>query len=103
MLNGIAFQPPGQLRLRVPYEAFRRVHPAMFGQVLVMTLFRDFQILTQICGNAFHVLKAAPPLSIREDQIEEFVSAVRQVVEIAHHPGEFWSEALGMARRAAIS
>ena len=102
MLNGIAFRAPDQLRLRIPYEAFRRVHPAMFGQVLVMRLFRDFNILTQVCGNSFQVLKAAPPLSITEPEIDEFVLAVRQVVETAHHPGEFWSEALGMARRAMM-
>lgn len=102
MLNGIAFRAPRQLRLRVPFETFRRVHPAMFAQVLVMRLFRDFRVLTQICGNSFFVLKAAPPLIVSEEQISQFVEAIRQVTEIAHHPGEFWSEALGMARRAAI-
>ncbi len=102
LLNGISFGAPRQMRLRVPWEAFRHVHPAMFGQVLVMRLFRDFGVLTQICGNSFGVLKAAPPLVVTEEQIAEFVAAMRLVVEIAHRPGEFWSEALGMARRAAI-
>jgi ornithine--oxo-acid transaminase len=102
LLNGISFGAPRQMRLRVPWEAFRHVHPAMFGQVVVMRLFRDFGMLTQICGNSFGVLKAAPPLIVSEEQIAEFVAAVRSVVEIAHRPGEFWSEALGMARRAAI-
>jgi len=102
LLNGIVFGSPRQLRLRVPFEAFRRVHPAMFGQVIVMRLFRDCRILTQICGNSFQVLKATPPLTVTEEQIVEFVAAVGSVVEIAHHPGEFWSEALGMARRATI-
>lgn len=102
LLNGVAFATPRELRLRIPFEAFHRIHPAMFGQVMVMRLFRDFQVLTQICGNSFQVLKAAPPLTISEAQISRYISAVRQVVEIAHHPGEFWSEALGMAKRAAL-
>ncbi len=51
MLVGIEFGAPRQLRLRMAFEAFRRMHPAMFGQVLVMRLFRDHGILTQICGN----------------------------------------------------
>ena len=38
----------------------------MFGQVLVMRLFRDHGILTQICGNNFMVLKVAPPLVATE-------------------------------------
>jgi ornithine--oxo-acid transaminase len=100
LLCGIEFTAPRQLRLRVPFEAFRRIHPGMFGQVLVMRLFRDKNILTQICGNNFAVLKVAPPLVVRDDQMEEFVSAVRDVVEAAHTSASFWSEALGLARRA---
>lgn len=75
----------------------------MFGQILVMRLFRDSGILTQICGNTFMVLKVAPPLMVAGSQIAEFVSAIGQVVELAHHPGPFWSEALGLARRAVVS
>jgi ornithine--oxo-acid transaminase len=99
MLSGIEFCAPHQLRLRIAYEAFMKIHPAMFGQIMVMRLFRDHGILTQICGNNFHVLKAAPPLVVTEKQLQEFVDAVRKVVEIAHSSTSFWSEALGMARR----
>lgn len=49
------------------------------------------------------VLKVAPPLMVAGSQIAEFVSAIGQVVELAHHPGPFWSEALGLARRAVVS
>ena len=69
--------------------------------VLVMRLFRDHRILTQICGNQFLVLKVAPPLVVTEKQAGEFVTAVRAVVELAHSSALFWSEALGMARQAA--
>jgi ornithine--oxo-acid transaminase len=100
LLMGIEFQAPRQLRLRIPYEGFGAVHPAMFGQIVVMRLFRDFGFLTQICGNNFMVLKVAPPLVVTDAQLDAFVLAIRDVVEIAHSPGAFWSEALGLARRA---
>jgi ornithine--oxo-acid transaminase len=100
LLLGIEFTAPRRLALRVPFEAFAKVHPAMFGQILVMRLFRDSGILTQICGNDFMVLKVAPPLMVTAPQISEFISAVRDVVDLAHHPGSFWSEALGLVRRA---
>jgi ornithine--oxo-acid transaminase len=100
LLMGIEFQPPKQLRLRIPYEAFGAIHKGMFGQILVMRLFRDFGFLTQVCGNNFMVLKVAPPLVVEEQQIDAFVAAVRSVVELANSPGVFWSEALGLARRA---
>jgi ornithine--oxo-acid transaminase len=100
MLNGIEFRAPRKLALRALYEAFHRIHPAMFGQVIVMRMFREKNILTQICGNNFMVLKAAPPLVVDEAQLEEFVRAVRDVVELADTSVTFWTEALNLAKRA---
>src|SRR5579872_501643 len=100
LLTGIEFRAPKRLRLRIPYEAFTAVHAGMFGQIVVMRLFRDYGFLTQVCGNNFMVLKVAPPLVVENAQMEAFVSAIKDVVELAHSPGAFWSEALGLARRA---
>ena len=100
LLSGIEFRPPKKLALRALYEAFHRIHPAMFGQVLVMRMFREKNILTQICGNNFMVLKAAPPLIVSEEQLEEFVFAIRDVVELADTSAKFWTEALALAKRA---
>ena len=100
MISGIEFQAPSQLRLRIPFEAFRHIHAGMFGQVIVMRLFRDWKILTQICGNNFMVLKVAPPLVVDEHQIDHFVEAIHAVVNLMHASPAFWSEALGLARRA---
>jgi ornithine--oxo-acid transaminase len=100
LLSGIVFQPPSEMRLRIPFEAFRRIHPGMFGQVVVMRLFRDWNILTQMCGNNFMVLKVAPPLVVTRQQIDRFVEAIGNVVDLMHSSTSFWSEALGLARRA---
>jgi len=99
LLNGVEFVPPKKLAFRALYEAFRQIHPAMFGQIVVMRMFREKRILTQICGNNFMVLKAAPPLTVTSEQLDEFVSAIRDVVELAQTSPAFWTEALGMARR----
>jgi len=100
LLSGIEFKAPQKLGLRALYEAFHRIHPAMFGQVLVMRIFREKNILTQICGNNFMVLKAAPPLVVSEEQLDEFVDAIRSVVALADTSAAFWTEALNLARRA---
>ncbi|MCU1339584.1 MAG: aminotransferase [Bryobacterales bacterium] len=99
MFSGIEFTAPRRMSLRIPFEAFRTIHPGMFGQVLVMRLFRDKGILTQICGNNFMVLKVAPPLVVSDEQIEYFVNAINDVVSLVHSSNAFWSEALGLARR----
>jgi ornithine--oxo-acid transaminase len=99
LLCGIEFQAPRELRLKLPFAAFERIHPAMFGQVLVMRLFRDHGIYSQICGNHFRVLKASPALNVAEAQLDAYVDGVEATVALVHRSPGFWSEALGMARR----
>jgi ornithine--oxo-acid transaminase len=100
LMSGIEFVAPQQLRLRIAFEAFKRIHEGMFGQMIVMRLFREKNILTQICGNNFMVLKVAPPLVVNAQQCDEFVDAVCGVVEAVHSSGAFWSDALRLAGRA---
>ena len=99
LLCGIEFVPPKKLAFRTLYEAFKAVHPAMFGQMLVVRMYKDHGILTQICGNNFMVLKAAPPLTVAAEQLDEFTKAICEVVEQAQTSPTFWTEALGLARR----
>jgi ornithine--oxo-acid transaminase len=99
MMSAIEFQAPKKLRFRILFETFARIHPAMFGQVLVMRLFKDHAIYSQICGNNFMVLKVAPALVISESQADEFVEAMEAVVNLMHTSTSFWTEAIGMARR----
>lgn len=99
MLSGIELQAPRSLKRRMAYEAFWHIHESMLGQVIVMRLFRDRWILTQICGNNFMVLKVAPPLVATEEHLETFVAAIRAVMEEMHGSTSFWSEPLGLARR----
>src|ERR1700732_4227548 len=44
MMSAVEFQPPKKFRFRILFETFSRIHPAMFGQVLVMRLFKDYAI-----------------------------------------------------------
>jgi len=100
LMSGIEFAAPQQVRLRIAFEAFKKIHPALFGQMVVMRMFRDKNILTQVCGNNFMVLKVAPPLVVNVQQCDEFVEAVGDVVEAVHSSSAFWSDALGLAGRA---
>jgi ornithine--oxo-acid transaminase len=100
LLCGIEFQPPRQFALRLPFQAFKQIHPGMFGQMVVRNLFREHSILTQICGNNFMVLKAAPPLVCSTRHVDIFVEAMDRVMQDVHASGAFWAEALKLARRA---
>jgi len=99
LMSAVEFQRPEKFRFKVLFETFSRIHPAMFGQVLVMRLFKDHGIYSQICGNNFMVLKVAPALVVTEEQIDQFVDALEAVVKLMHTSTSFWTEAIGMARR----
>jgi|SRR5579871_3201385 len=99
LLCGIEFAEPSSLTLKVPFTAFRAIHPGMFAQMIVMRLFSQEKVLTQVCGNNFMVLKAAPPLVVDERQIAEFIAAVERVFTAVHSSSAFWSDALKLVRR----
>jgi ornithine--oxo-acid transaminase len=100
LMNGIVFQPPRQLRMKLSFEAFKAIHPGMFGQMIVRRLFHDHRILSQICGNNFMVLKVAPPLVIQPQQLDTYVDAISAVVDALHSSVAIWSDALDLGRRA---
>ena len=47
------------------------------------------------------VLKAVPPPIMKSEQLDEYVEAIRDVVEMAQTSPTFWTEALAMVGRAA--
>jgi hypothetical protein len=49
---------------------------------------------------AARVLKVAPPRVATDDQIGEFVYAIKAVVELVYSSSAFWPEARRLARRA---
>jgi ornithine--oxo-acid transaminase len=99
LLNAVEFKPPKTLKLRIAFETFLKIHPALFGQILVMHLFRDHRILSQVCGNDFMVLKISPPLMIDDAQLDRFVSSLEQTVDLIHNSSSFWSEAIKIGQR----
>lgn len=100
LFNGIVFRAPSSLPLRIAYEGCKAVHPGMFGQMLVRRLFLRHNLLTQICGNNFSVLKVAPPLVVREEEARQAVAAIAETVTSVHHSSAFWKEALEIGKRA---
>jgi hypothetical protein len=45
------------------------------------------------------VLKISPPLTISDAQLERFVTALDQTVDLVHNSSSFWSEAIKIGQR----
>lgn len=75
------------------------IHPGMFGQMVVMRRFGKYGVLTQICGNHFLVLKAAPPVVVDQRHCEHFADALDAVMQDVHSSAASWTDALAFAQR----
>jgi ornithine--oxo-acid transaminase len=69
----------------VTYRLLERAQAGLFAQLVVVPLFSDHRILTQVAGHKMAVVKVLPPLMISDGDVEEFVGALRTTVERAQH------------------
>ena len=83
LMWAIELGPPSGRAARRLWEAVERRQPGLFAQLVTVPLFRDHRILTQVAGHHMNVVKALPPLVIGEDELERFVSALRDVLRQA--------------------
>jgi ornithine--oxo-acid transaminase len=70
-------EPPGGSR---SWKLLERIQPGLFSQLVVVPLFRDHRILSQVAGHGLNVIKAIPPLVVTEEDLEWFVAALEQTV-----------------------
>jgi ornithine--oxo-acid transaminase len=62
------------------WQLLERIQPALFAQLVVVPLFRDHRILSQVAGHGLNVLKALPPLVVTEEDLDWFVGALEETV-----------------------
>jgi ornithine--oxo-acid transaminase len=70
-------EPPGGSRT---WKLLERVNAGLFSQLVVVPLFRDHRILTQVAGHGLNVIKGLPPLVVTEDDLDWFASALEETV-----------------------
>ena len=81
------------------WRVMERMQPGLFAQLVVVPLFREHRILSQVAGYAMPVLKAIPPLVLTKEDVDYFVEALETVVRKAARP----TRVAGFALRAARS
>ncbi len=97
LMWAIEFQePPGGSRT---WKLLERIQPGLFSQLVVVPLFRDHRILSQVAGHGVNVLKAIPPLVVTEEDLDWFVGALEETIARAEKmPRALVRFALGAAR-----
>jgi ornithine--oxo-acid transaminase len=92
-------EPPGGSRT---WKLLERIQPGLFAQLVIVPLFRDHRILSQVAGHGLNVLKAIPPLVVTEEDLDWFVSALEETIARAEKmPRALVRFALQAARAAS--
>jgi len=62
------------------YRFVDRLQPGLFAQLVVVPLFADHRVLSQVAGHAIPVIKGLPPLVVTEDDLGWFAEALDATV-----------------------
>jgi ornithine--oxo-acid transaminase len=79
------------------WRVMERMQTGLFAQLVVVPLFTKHHILSQVAGHDLPVLKGLPPLVLSEQDIDDFATALDDVIGKAGRP----TRIAGMALRAA--
>jgi ornithine--oxo-acid transaminase len=81
----------------IAWRVMERMQAGLFAQLVVVPLFAEHRILSQVAGHDLPVLKGLPPLVVSDDDVEDFAVALDDVIRNAARP----SRVAGLALRAA--
>jgi ornithine--oxo-acid transaminase len=76
----IEFGEP-QSRGRMTYRMMERAQPGLFAQLVVVPLFTQHRILSQVAGHDMAVIRILPPLVLTDADVEEFAEALRATIK----------------------
>jgi ornithine--oxo-acid transaminase len=79
------------------WRVLERMQTGLFAQLVVVPLFTKHHILSQVAGHDLPVLKGLPPLVLSERDVDDFATALDDVIGKAGRP----ARVAGMALRAA--
>jgi ornithine--oxo-acid transaminase len=79
------------------WRMLERMQSGLFAQLVVVPLFTKHHVLSQVAGHELPVLKGLPPLVLSDQDVDDFVTALDDVVAKAGRP----TRVAGMALRAA--
>jgi len=91
LMIGLEFGAPSSLKLKAAWHLVESASKGLFCQMVVIPLFRDHRVLTQVSGPGTQIIKLLPPLVIDDDDRAWIVDAIDDAIAGCHRvPGAVW-------------
>jgi ornithine--oxo-acid transaminase len=87
LMVGIEFGKPSSRRGRAMWATLDAARKGLFAQMVVVPLFTQHRILTQVAGDHMPVIKLIPPLVVTAEDVQQFLDAFAEVMQLAERPG----------------
>jgi ornithine--oxo-acid transaminase len=101
LIIGMEFGKPRSLKLRTGWNMLQAARRGLFAQMVVVALFQNHRVLTQVSGDFMDVIKLLPPLTIGEPEVHLFRDAFGEVMKDAHKgSGLMWDFGRTLVRQA---
>jgi ornithine--oxo-acid transaminase len=84
LMIGIEFGAPRSFKLRATWSALQAMNTELFCQIIIIPLFKEHKILSQVAGHGIHCIKVQPSLTITAHDCEWMVQAFDKVIADAH-------------------
>jgi ornithine--oxo-acid transaminase len=68
---------------RLTYRMIERAQRGLFAQLVVVPLFTEHRILSQVAGHDMAVVRILPPLMLADEDVEEFADSLRATIRNA--------------------
>jgi ornithine--oxo-acid transaminase len=91
LMIGIEFGPPRSPRLRASWNLLETASSGLFCQLIVIPLFNEHKLLTQVAGHGNHTIKLLPSLVLSEADCGWIERSFDAVIAGAHRTtGAVW-------------
>jgi len=91
LMIGIEFGLPRSPTLRASWNLLETASTGLYCQLIVIPLFNDHKVLTQVAGHGSHTIKLLPPLTISDEDCGWIEQSFEAVIANAHRAtGAVW-------------
>jgi len=84
LMIGIEFGPPRSFKLRATWTTLQAMNSELFCQIIIIPLFKEHKILSQVAGHGIHTIKVQPALTITDADCDWIIRSFDQVIADAH-------------------